>query len=380
MVLGHIPTQKLILQKQIIPILFPLEKATSKNSIGNLASKILENALQEPSEIANFIIEVKNRSNSEMKIKAQSEKEKILQSLLLYQNQYNIDNIEEEIGWDCCICKEGLTYRPDEPLGFYVFISNQHHTSTHFIPIHFSCHIKASKTHNMSEWEAATLRNCERPCNAIYPFPTKNNYNQTLVATYSKFKIDNILSILIQNISHYIIQLSKGIVPDFRVGGGSIGDEAAMIPFLLFSLYSLILNPHNATSKDFLQTLLHEYQQSQFLSLNGSVLSFICMSLDEWNAKKSSYLQYLIEKNGDSLQIYFEFYITDRIHKMLKKPKGQVDSTDSIVTPDFLNFVQTIINDSYLIHDEWNSFGTHLDNEILSVKESSEILQKCELN
>lgn len=98
------------------------------------------------------------------------------------------DDVEEEDGLACMVCREGYNLRPSDLLGVYSFskLVNLGGTSgnargecvyttvSYFNIIHFQCHQEAKRAdaalkNPKKEWEGATLRNNESLCNSLFP-------------------------------------------------------------------------------------------------------------------------------------------------------------------------------------------------------------------
>lgn len=117
-----------------------------------------------------------------------------------------LDDVEEETGLVCIICREGAAFKPKELLGTYVYLKraplydrcmggashfafapgqnsrSDHGFSmvTHFSVIHYACHQAAAK-HDRAlrppkeEWEGALIRNSETRCNSLLPLRTRGD-------------------------------------------------------------------------------------------------------------------------------------------------------------------------------------------------------------
>lgn len=100
-----------------------------------------------------------------------------------------LEDVEEENGLACMVCREGYSLRPADLLGVYSYSKRVnlgsgnsgiargecvYTTVSHFNIIHFQCHQEAKRADAAlkapkKEWEGATLRNNETLCNSIFP-------------------------------------------------------------------------------------------------------------------------------------------------------------------------------------------------------------------
>lgn len=100
-----------------------------------------------------------------------------------------LDDVEEEDGLACMVCREGYGLRPNDLLGVYTYSKRVnlgvgtsgssrgewvYTTVSSFNVIHFQCHLEAKRAdaalkNPKKEWEGATLRNNESLCNSLFP-------------------------------------------------------------------------------------------------------------------------------------------------------------------------------------------------------------------
>lgn len=114
-----------------------------------------------------------------------------------------MEELGEETGLVCCICREGYKYQPTKVLGIYTFTKRcnveefevkprktvGYNTVTHFNIVHVDCHMSAVRYHIRSiwclkkiyyniffrlarvrdEWESAALQNANTKCNGLLP-------------------------------------------------------------------------------------------------------------------------------------------------------------------------------------------------------------------
>ena len=99
-----------------------------------------------------------------------------------------VEELEDDQGFTCIVCREGYKYKPKDMFGIYVFSKKVdvtlgglslrqekcYSTVTHFNWIHYKCHAQATRAersgkHSKEEWEGATLRNSDTKCNNLFP-------------------------------------------------------------------------------------------------------------------------------------------------------------------------------------------------------------------
>eukprot|EP00358_Blepharisma_japonicum_P002481 CAMPEP_0202954788 /NCGR_PEP_ID=MMETSP1395-20130829/51131_1 /ASSEMBLY_ACC=CAM_ASM_000871 /TAXON_ID=5961 /ORGANISM="Blepharisma japonicum, Strain Stock R1072" /LENGTH=154 /DNA_ID=CAMNT_0049670607 /DNA_START=2456 /DNA_END=2917 /DNA_ORIENTATION=- len=140
-----------------------------------LIEAILENKKFSNPAVSDLLEIMILNEDEQRREKANKKREEVLKQFQVPDLNKFGDMLDEEAGLACVICKEGYTLRPDDLLGFYVFVTPvQVHTGiehptgegdvipimslvTHFNPIHLSCHREAARAEkNMkkpkSEW------------------------------------------------------------------------------------------------------------------------------------------------------------------------------------------------------------------------------------
>ncbi|CAL1532573.1 unnamed protein product [Lymnaea stagnalis] len=189
----HAPTQNQISQS-CIPILHKLEQVSSDQHVGTLAENLLD-ALKTNEESAKKIEEVRQQTKAEKKRLAMAVRKKHLGALGMTTNEKGqvtvkssvlkqMEDLKEETGLTCCICREGYRYQPQKVLAIYTFSrrcnmedhesktrkSVGYSTVTHFNVIHVDCHTAAVRhARGREEWESAALQNANTRCNGLLP-------------------------------------------------------------------------------------------------------------------------------------------------------------------------------------------------------------------
>ncbi|XP_064650064.1 E3 ubiquitin-protein ligase UBR4-like isoform X3 [Lineus longissimus] len=189
---GHEPTQLVI--ADCISILHKLEQVSSDERVGTLAENLLE-ALRGSPQVAAKIEDVRQQTKAEKKRLAMMMRQKELGALGMTANEKGqvkvkgsvlkqMEDLKEETGLTCCICREGYRYQPTKVLGIYTFTKRAnleeyenkprktqgYCTVSHFNLVHVDCHLAAVRhARGREEWESAALQNANTKCNGLLP-------------------------------------------------------------------------------------------------------------------------------------------------------------------------------------------------------------------
>lgn len=164
---NHEKTQLEIAEADTIPIIHRLEQVSSDEHVGSLAENLLE-ALRTNPTVATRIEDAREFTRSEKKRLAMAMREKQLGQLGMRTNDkgqvtakssilQQIEELGEETGLVCCICREGYKYQPTKVLAIYTFTKRcnvdeseakprktvGYTTVTHFNVVHVDCHLSA---------------------------------------------------------------------------------------------------------------------------------------------------------------------------------------------------------------------------------------------
>ncbi|XP_008200345.2 E3 ubiquitin-protein ligase UBR4 isoform X1 [Tribolium castaneum] len=191
---SHENTQLAVAEAETIPIIHRLEQVSSDEHVGSLAENLLE-ALCTNATVAKQIEQVREFTRSEKKRLAMAMREKQLGQLGMRTNDkgqvtaksailQQIEELGEETGLVCCICREGYKYQPTKVLGIYTFTKRcnvdefeakprrtaGYTTVSHFNIVHIDCHMSAVRlARARDEWESAALQNANTKCNGLLP-------------------------------------------------------------------------------------------------------------------------------------------------------------------------------------------------------------------
>uniref|UniRef100_A0A8C5WBA2 Ubiquitin protein ligase E3 component n-recognin 4 n=1 Tax=Leptobrachium leishanense TaxID=445787 RepID=A0A8C5WBA2_9ANUR len=189
----HPPSQALI-GTDSITNLHKLEQVSSDEGIGTLAENLLE-ALREHPEVNKKIDAARKETRAEKKRMAMAMRQKALGTLGMTTNEKGqvvtktallkqMEELIEEPGLTCCICREGYKFQPTKVLGIYTYTKRVsleesenkprkqqgYSTVSHFNIVHYDCHLAAVRlARGREEWDSAALQNANTKCNGLLP-------------------------------------------------------------------------------------------------------------------------------------------------------------------------------------------------------------------
>ncbi|EDO43429.1 predicted protein [Nematostella vectensis] len=189
------PHTQSIVGETSIPVIHRLEQVSSEEMVGSLAENLLE-ALRESPQVGKKVNEVRRQTRTEKKRLAMAMREKQLGALGMQTMSggkivakpsslmREMEDLSEETGLVCCICREGYKYHPQKVLGIYTFTkrciledfenkqrkTQGYSTVSHFNVVHYDCHMAAVRlARGRDEWESAALQNANTKCNGLMP-------------------------------------------------------------------------------------------------------------------------------------------------------------------------------------------------------------------
>eukprot|EP00058_Branchiostoma_floridae_P006338 XP_002591826.1 hypothetical protein BRAFLDRAFT_125324 [Branchiostoma floridae] len=190
---GH-PQTQLLVGDACILVFHCLEQVSSKERVGSLAENLME-ALRENDQVASQIEDARRQTRAEKKKMAMAMRQKQLGVLGMTTNEQGkivaksgvlkqMEELIDEAGLICCICREGYKFQPNKVLGIYTFTKRAtleefenkprkmqgYSTVTHFNIVHYDCHMAAVRhARGREEWESAALQNANTKCNGLLP-------------------------------------------------------------------------------------------------------------------------------------------------------------------------------------------------------------------
>ena len=414
MVMCHKPTQELFLadDAHLIKLLLELETMTSRMSVGDYASMVLANAMKEPSICACVITEMRQKKDDLSRQRAQAEMEKVLQENSGLSSHYlkMLEELDDEQSWQCCICREGYEFLPDKLLGVYVYGNKMGEfvsTATYFVCVHPECHTKDRPSERprrgqrpVTEWEAAKVRNSEKPCNAIFPLPSRSipleAYDSAIKRFLDEFKNRgkaDYIRMLMLDLKHHISITSKGDRIPLEFGGGSLTTLVELWPFLIFGGGVILTMETQRIPQvaEKLQQLIDSGDDPQL----AEIMSIWCLNLEEWEAVSVLMLKRLIKasapKEGEDenlkvRQAVIFHIIVDRVHRLIKKPSGEpaeMKENGSIVVSScrtstlawfVKGYMDMVLDDGPGVATEFVSFAEEVESEILTTSNIRDLL------
>ncbi|XP_063173479.1 E3 ubiquitin-protein ligase UBR4 [Candoia aspera] len=331
----HPATQALI-GTDSISNLHKLEQVSSDEGIGTLAENLLE-ALREHPDVNKKIDAARRETRAEKKRMAMAMRQKALGTLGMTTNEKGqvvtktallkqMEELIEEPGLTCCICREGYKFQPTKVLGIYTFTKRValeefenkprkqqgYSTVSHFNIVHYDCHLAAVRlARGREEWESAALQNANTKCNGLLPvwgphvpesaFATclarHNTYLQECTGqrepTYQLNVHDTKLLFL-----RFATEQSFSV----DTGGGGRESNIHLIPYIIHTVL-YVLNTTRATSREeknlqsFLEQPKEKWVESAF-EVDGphyyTVLALHVLPPERWKAVRIDILKRLL--------------------------------------------------------------------------------------
>ncbi|XP_068695175.1 E3 ubiquitin-protein ligase UBR4-like isoform X2 [Montipora foliosa] len=386
---GHETTQILV-GKTAVPAIHRLEQVSSEEKVGSLAENLME-ALRDHPDVEKKVSEVRRSTRLEKKKLAMAMREKQLGALGMETTSAGkiiakpssmlreMEELHEESGLACCICREGYKYHPQKVLGIYTFTkrcileefenkqrkTQGYSTVSHFNIVHYDCHMAAVRlARGRDEWESAALQNANTKCNGLLPIwgpqvsesafasclARHNSYIQEctghLEPTYHASIHD--LRLLLQRFA-----FEKSFSED--TGGGGRDSNIKFVPYAIHMILYVLnttrqLSREEKTLKSFLDMSADKWAESSYevdSPLYSIVLSLFVYSLEQWNQVKITFLKRLIitaharhlsptgtSKILDTTPLSFAVYrpymvlfvLIDKLHHLMKKHLAADDS------------------------------------------------------
>uniref|UniRef100_A0A8C2GSI0 Ubiquitin protein ligase E3 component n-recognin 4 n=1 Tax=Cyprinus carpio TaxID=7962 RepID=A0A8C2GSI0_CYPCA len=331
----HPPTQMLI-GTDSITNLHKLEQVSSDEGIGTLAENLLE-ALREHAEVNLKIDAARRETRAEKKRMAMAMRQKALGTLGMTTNEKGqvvtkttllkqMEELIEEPGLTCCICREGYKFQPTKVLGIYTFTKRValeefenkprkqqgYSTVSHFNIVHYDCHLAAVRlARGREEWDSAALQNANTKCNGLLPvwgphvpesaFATclarHNTYLQECTGqrepTYQLNIHDTKLLFL-----RFAMEQSFSV----DTGGGGRESNIHLIPYIIHTVL-YVLNTTRATSREeknlqsFLEQPCEKWVETSY-EVDGphyfTILAMHILPPERWRTTRLDFLRRLL--------------------------------------------------------------------------------------
>jgi E3 ubiquitin-protein ligase UBR4 len=315
LVRSHYSSQQLLSPK-VLEKIFKMKN--DPNGIGPCAECLIEAVLQDREKanpaVADLLQIMTSNEDEQRRDKALKKKEEILKQFQIVSTFDML--LEEEEGLTCVICKEGYKLRPDDLLGFYIFVSSvPQNTSqgdllhvmslvTHFNAIHLQCHKEAARAEKSmrkpkTEWEGATIRNQHTKCNNWFPIwgpqIPKHDYASGLQWMFSSYStVDSRFINEVYDLKLIIEKFAfeESFSRESRGGGPEHNMQA--IPYLIQMIYFL-MEEEKEQAEGFLAEIRESLgksnggkPQSLFLQL---VAQMVAGNLNDWKSFRIDWIK-----------------------------------------------------------------------------------------
>ncbi|XP_069121893.1 E3 ubiquitin-protein ligase UBR4-like isoform X2 [Argopecten irradians] len=329
---GHPPSQ-LLIGAECIPILHKLEQASSDQHIGTMAENLLE-ALRSHEEVAAKIEDFRHQTKAEKKRLAMAKRKKQLGALGMMTNDKGqvtvkssvlkqMEDLKEETGLTCCICREGYRYQPQKVLGVYTFTKRVnlddfecklrktpgYSTVSHFNVIHVDCHTAAVRhARGREEWESAALQNANTKCNGLLPLwgpQVQESAFATCLARHNSYLQectgvrDPTYLYTIHDLKILLLRFSQERSFSDDSGGGGRQSNVHLIPHMMhMALY--VINTTRSFSREeknlttFLDQPKEKWIENSYETegaLYWTVMALHVMSYEKWKQHRLKFLE-----------------------------------------------------------------------------------------
>ncbi|XP_064423992.1 E3 ubiquitin-protein ligase UBR4 [Latimeria chalumnae] len=331
----HPPTQVLI-GKDSITNLHKLEQVSSDEGIGTLAENLLD-ALREHPEVNKKIDAARRETRAEKKRMAMAMRQKALGTLGMTTNEKGqvvtktsllkqMEELIEEPGLTCCICREGYKFQPTKVLGIYTFTKRValdefenkprrqqgYSTVSHFNIVHYDCHLAAVRlARGREEWESAALQNANTKCNGLLPVwgpHVPESAFATCLARHNTYlqectgQREPTYQLNIHDIKLLFLRFAMEQSFSVDTGGGGRESNIHLIPYIIHTVL-YVLNTTRATSREeknlqsFLEQPKEKWVENAY-EVDGAhyyaVLALHILPPDRWKAARIDFLRRLL--------------------------------------------------------------------------------------
>ncbi|KAG2458904.1 UBR4 ligase, partial [Polypterus senegalus] len=334
----HIPSAKkcVLIGTDSITNLHKLEQVSSDEGIGTLAENLLE-ALREHPEVNLKIDAARSETRAEKKRMAMAMRQKALGTLGMTTNEKGqvvtktsllkqMEELIEEPGLTCCICREGYKFQPTKVLGIYTFtkrvaldeMENKprkqqgYSTVSHFNIVHYDCHLAAVRlARGREEWESAALQNANTKCNGLLPVwgpHVPESAFATCLARHNTYlqectgQREPTYQLNIHDIKLLFLRFAMEQSFSVDTGGGGRESNIHLIPYIIHTVL-YVLNTTRTTSREeknlqsFLEQPKDKWVESCF-EVDGphyfTVLALHILPPELWKATRIDFLRRLL--------------------------------------------------------------------------------------
>nr|XP_023697265.1 E3 ubiquitin-protein ligase UBR4 [Paramormyrops kingsleyae] len=331
----HPPTQVLIGMDSISD-LHKLEQVSSDEGIGTLAENLLE-ALREHADVNLKIDAARRETRAEKKRMAMAMRQKALGTLGMTTNEKGqvvtktsllkqMEELIEEPGLTCCICREGYKFQPTKVLGIYTFTKRValeesenkprkqqgYSTVSHFNIVHYDCHLAAVRlARGREEWESAALQNANTKCNGLLPVwgpHVPESAFATCLARHNTYlqectgQREPTYQLNIHDTKLLFLRFATEQSFSVDTGGGGRESNIHLIPYIIHTVL-YVLNTTRATSREeknlqsFLEQPSEKWLESTY-EVDGphyyTVLAMHILPPERWRTTRLDFLRRLL--------------------------------------------------------------------------------------
>merc|ERR1719228_3199483 len=331
----HPPTQATLAVTVIAP-LHLMEQMSSEEHLGSLAEAVLE-ALRGHPEAAEKVKQARTATREEKKKLAMAMRAKQLKAIGLKTNDkgqvkaetsllQQYQDVGEESGLACVICREGYRFQPGKVLAVYTFtrrcVVEEYEktarktmgfsTVSHFNLVHVDCHLAAVRqARARDEWESALLQNANTKCNGLLPLwgpgITESAYAACLARhnTYlaeATGQRDISYQATVHDIKLLLVKFSQERSFSVESGGGGPQSNMHLLPYLVhMGLYVINTTRAGPRENQAIQTWLRAPPSQwieQATAADGPMyytcLCMLLLSPQEWADRRVAVLQRLL--------------------------------------------------------------------------------------
>ncbi|KAJ8780846.1 hypothetical protein J1605_000889 [Eschrichtius robustus] len=330
------PATQVLIGTDSITNLHKLEQVSSDEGIGTLAENLLE-ALREHPDVNKKIDAARRETRAEKKRMAMAMRQKALGTLGMTTNEKGqvvtktallkqMEELIEEPGLTCCICREGYKFQPTKVLGIYTFtkrvaleeMENKprkqqgYSTVSHFNIVHYDCHLAAVRlARGREEWESAALQNANTKCNGLLPVwgpHVPESAFATCLARHNTYlqectgQREPTYQLNIHDIKLLFLRFAMEQSFSADTGGGGRESNIHLIPYIVHTVL-YVLNTTRATSREeknlqgFLEQPKEKWVESAF-EVDGphyfTVLALHVLPPEKWRAIRVEILRRLL--------------------------------------------------------------------------------------
>ncbi|EQB78628.1 E3 ubiquitin-protein ligase UBR4 [Camelus ferus] len=237
-----------------------------------------------------------------------------------------MEELIEEPGLTCCICREGYKFQPTKVLGIYTFtkrvaleeMENKprkqqgYSTVSHFNIVHYDCHLAAVRlARGREEWESAALQNANTKCNGLLPVwgpHVPESAFATCLARHNTYlqectgQREPTYQLNIHDIKLLFLRFAMEQSFSADTGGGGRESNIHLIPYIVHTVL-YVLNTTRATSREeknfqaFLEQPKEKWVESAF-EVDGphyfTVLALHILPPEKWRATRVEILRRLL--------------------------------------------------------------------------------------